>query len=189
MGPDDRRAGRELGIALSAKGPEAAAEALPRLEAALAERPDDLPARAALGFVLGTLGRADEGLEAFESVLAEDPGRETTLAAAGLLASQSGQPDRAIGHWRRLLEVDPERAAYHAALGHDLALKGLYSQAAEACREALRLNPADFAARSDLVACYARLGSIDRARAEFETLLGFYPEHRAELSAWFESLP
>jgi Flp pilus assembly protein TadD len=65
-----------------------------------------------------------------------------------------------------------------------LAQGGQWRPAIDACRAALRLNPADLSARRLLIACYLRQGDTTRARAECRTLIGFDPPDRDQLERW-----
>ena len=180
---------RDLGIALSRNGPDSAAVALPWLDEALAARPDDLPARQARGVALRWLGRAQEGLADFQAALKQDPDRELLLKEAAHGAIMAGKTELAIGYWRRAIGINPWRSDYRAALAFLFFEAGDWPSAAEACRETLRLNIANLDIRKLLVQCHLRLGDSAAARAEFETLLGFNPPDRDELSRWFASLP
>ncbi len=179
---------RDLGIALSRSGPDNAATALPWLDEALAARPDDLPARQARGVALRWLGRAQEGLAALQAALEQDPDRELLLKEAAHGAIVAGKTELAIGYWRRAISINPWRSDYRAALAFLCFQTGDWPSAAEACRETLRLNIANLDVRKLLIQCHLRLGDSAAARAEFETLLGFSPPDREELSRWFASL-
>jgi Flp pilus assembly protein TadD len=162
---------RDLGVAICSEGPDAAEVAVPLLEGAVAARPDDLPARESLGYALGQLGRAEQGLAAFRAALARAPNRESALAGAAVLAAQAGRPAEAIASWRRAIAINPWRAHYRSELALQLFRRGDWRQAAEACREALRLNSADLAVQKLLIECELHLGEPRAARADFETLL------------------
>ena len=106
MTEEERRdAARDLGVALSwaarlmsASPPLArlaATQALPLLEAAVRDRPDDLLARESLGYALGILDRPEEALRAFEEVLRIEPGRELTLRSTGRVLARLQRPDLA----------------------------------------------------------------------------------------------
>ena len=187
---DDREraaAERDVGVALCRDGPEGAAEALPLLEAALASRPDDTAAWESKGFALSQLGRGEEALTAFRTALAQEPERESALTGVAYLAARGGRRD-AIAYWRRDIAISPWRSDYHAELA-PLYFQGRdWSAAAAACRETLRLNPANIEVRKLLVRCYLRLRDPKAAREEFETLLGFDPPDRDELIRWFAPL-
>ena len=179
---------RDLGIALSRNGPDSAAAALPWLDEALAARPDDLPARQARGVALRWLGRAQEGLADFQAALKQDPDRELLLKEAAHGAIMAGKNELSIGYWRRAIGINPWRSDYRAALAYLCFETGDWQAAADACRETLRLNIANLDIRKLLVQCHLRLGDSAAARVEFDTLLGFDPPDRDDLSQWFASL-
>jgi tetratricopeptide (TPR) repeat protein len=60
--------------------------------------------------------------------------------------------------------------------------------AADVCREALRLNPANVQVRKLLVRIYLRLGEPESARRELDALLGLDPLERDDLLRWFAPL-
>jgi tetratricopeptide (TPR) repeat protein len=181
-------ADRDIGVALCRDGSEGAAIALPLLEAALAARPDDLAAWESKAFALGQLGRGDEAMAAFRKVLAQQPDRETALTGAAFLSARGRKTDDAIALWQRDIALNPWRSEYHAELAAVLFQNRDWRRAALACREALRLNPANQEARKLLVRCELRLQDRDAAQREFQTLLGFDPPDRDELLRWFTPL-
>ncbi len=179
---------RDIGVAVCRDGPQGAAVAAPRLEAALAARPDDVAAWEAKGFALGQLGRGEEALAAFRTALTQEPNRESALMGAGYLASRGGRHQQALDFWKRAIAVNPWRSDYHAELASLQFQARDWPAATEACREALRLNPANLEVRKLLVRCYLRLQDPEAARKEFQTLLGFDPPDRDELIRWFTPL-
>ena len=183
-----READRDLGIALCRDGPAGASVALPLLESALAARPDDLDGWEAKGFALDQLGRYQEGLAAFRSALDRDPGRESALLGAADAAARARRQDEAIALLRRAIAINPTRWSYRADLTSLLFRVRDWSAAAEAGREAIRLSPADLATRKLLVRSYLRMGDSRAARRELQTLLGFNPPDRDELSRCFAPL-
>jgi len=179
---------RDIGVALSRDGPQGAAVAAPKLEAALAARPDDVAAWEAKGFALGQLGRGEEALAAFRTALTRQPGRESALTGAGYLASRGGRRQDAITFWQRAVTISPWRSDYHAHLASLYFQAHDWHAAAEACRETLRLNPANLETRKLLVGCTLRLKGLQAARSEFQTLLKFDPPDREELIRRFAPL-
>jgi len=180
---------RDRGIALCrGGGKRAAAEALPLLEAAVAARPDDLPAWETKGEVLGRLGRPEEGLTAYRTVLARDPTRQTALEGAAILASRSGRHNEAIAFWKQAIAINAWRSDYYAELALVQFEVRDWRAAAESCRQALRLNPSLVRVRKWLVQCDLHLGNLEAARAEFQTLLAFDPPERDALLRWFRPL-
>jgi Flp pilus assembly protein TadD len=189
---DDREralAERDRGIALCREGRrEGAGEALALLEAALAVRPDDLTAWEAKGEALGRLGRPEDGLAAYRRALSQDPTRQTALEGAAYLAFGSGRYKDAIALWRRAIAVNPWRSDYHAERARAALPVRDWRAAADACREALRLNPALVLVRKWLVQCDLHLGDLKAARRELELLLGFDPPDRDALLRTFAPL-
>jgi predicted CXXCH cytochrome family protein len=193
---EQQEAGRDLGVALSlasrlmnaapALAKAAAAQAVPRLAAAVRDRPDDLRARDALGQAMGMLGRGEEALGAFQEVLRVAPDRELTLRSAGRALARLQRPDEARAMLQRAVAVDPWRSEYHLALARACAQSGDWAAAIAPCREAIRLDPELFEARSLLVQCYLRSGEPTKADAEFRTLLLFSPASREVWEQWYD---
>ena len=194
MTEEERRdAARDLGVALEtvarslARRPRlarlAATQALPLLEAAVRDRPDDLPAGESLGYVLGVLGRPADALRAFERSSASNraasgPSLPPLCVLAGLQ-----RLDLARAALQKTIAVSPWRSDYRLALARVCSQAGDWAAAVAACREAIRLNPELFEARSLLVQCYLRSHEPDKADAELQILLRFYPASREVLAA------
>jgi len=176
---------RDRAIALCREGREGAAAGLPLLEAALAARPDDLPAWEAKGEALGLLGRPEEGLAAYRVSLSKDPSRETGLGGAGKLAFRSGRYQEAVSLWQQAIAINRWRSDYHAELAlAQLQLRD-WRGAAASCKEVLRLNPALVDVRKWLIHCYLHLGDTEAARSELKVVLAFDPPDRDELLQLF----
>jgi tetratricopeptide (TPR) repeat protein len=196
MSEEERRdAARDRGVALGwvariTNAPPlaqvAATQALPLLEAAVRDRPDDLPARESLGHAYRFLDRPEDALRAFEEVLRIEPGRELTLWATGRLLGHLQRPQRARSVLQETIAVNPWRADYRLSLARVCDQAGEWSGAVAACRAAIRLNPDLFEARSLLVRCYLRSGEPEKADVEFRTLLQFYPASREVWQRWYE---
>jgi Tetratricopeptide repeat/Cytochrome c554 and c-prime len=183
-----RATSRDLGVALRGEGPRYAAEALPLLQQAHKDHPDDILAWESMGFALWGLGRKAEALGVFESVLKQSPNRESTLVSAAQLAGALDQVDRAVALWRRSIAVDPWRSDYHADLAEQLVRLEDWPAAIAAASQALKLSPANRTARIALIAATFRSGFPDKARALLDTLLAFDPPDREELVRWYEKL-
>jgi tetratricopeptide (TPR) repeat protein len=184
MSPEERAsAERERGIALCRLGGATAAmQALPLLEAALAAHPDDLPALEAKAEALGRLGRPADGLAACRLALAKDPSRQTALENAANLAGLAGRYPEAIAYWKKAIAVNPWRCDYRAELALAEAATRDWKATADACRDALKLNPFVLQVRRRLLQSYLHLGDRDAAAAELGIILGFDPPDRDELS-------
>ena len=87
-----------------------------------------------------------------------EPNRESALTGAAYLAAQAGRREDAIAYWQRAIAISPWRSDYRAELASLYFQSRDWRAAAEACRETLRLNPANLEVRKLLVRCYLRLG-------------------------------
>ncbi len=164
----------------------AATQGLPLLEAAVRDRPDDLSAREFLGHIFEVLGRPDDALGAFEGVLRIEPNRELALRSSGRLLTRLQRPQLARSEFQKAIAVNPWRSLYRLALANACYQAGDWPGAVAACREAIRLNPELFEARSLLVQCYLRSREFDKADAEFQILLRFYPASSEVWQQWYE---
>jgi tetratricopeptide (TPR) repeat protein len=190
-----REASRDMGMALELAAQEllaspslarrAAAQAVPLLEAAVRDRPDDLPARESLGYALGMLDRLAEARQNYEEVLRIEPGRELALPYLARTLSGLKRPDLAARALREVIAVNPWRSDYRLALARSCAQAGDWPGAAAACREALRLNPELVEARSLLVQACLHSAAPQEADSEFQTLLRFYPADRERWQQWY----
>ncbi len=164
----------------------AAAQALPLLESALRDRPDDLSAGDSLGVALEILGRREEAIRAFEGVLRIDPADELALRDSGRLLASLQRPDLARAVLQKTIAVNPWRSDYRLVLAQICAQAGDGPGAIAACREAIRLNPDSSDARSLLVESYLRANEREKADAEFQTLIRSYPASREIWQQWYE---
>jgi predicted CXXCH cytochrome family protein len=193
---EQQDAERDLGVALSlasrlmsstpAMAKAAAAQALPRLEAAVRDRPDDLHALDSLGLALGILGRVEEALHTYEAVLRIDPDRELTLRSSGRALARLHRPELACEALKKTIAINPWCSEYHLALAEVSAQTHDWPGAVAACLEVLRLNPEKSEARSLLVRCYLHSGKSREADTEFHTLLRFYPASREVWQHWYQ---
>jgi predicted CXXCH cytochrome family protein len=197
MTEEERRdAARDLGVALEkvahgARGDAeltriAATQALPLLEAAVRDRPDDLSAGDSLGYVLGVLRGPGDALGAFERILRIQPGREWTLSYSALALRGLKRFDLARAELQKTIAVSPWRSDYRLGLARVCSQAGDWAGAVAACRDAIRLDPELVEARSLLVQCYLQSHEPDRADAEFQVLLRFYPASREAWQQWYE---
>jgi tetratricopeptide (TPR) repeat protein len=197
MTDEERRdAGRDLGVALATVAsrwrldPEvsrrAATQALPLLEAAVRDDPDDLSAGDSLGYILGFLGRPAEAVRAFEQVLSIQPSREWTLSYSALALRGLKRLDLARAALQKTIAASPWRSDYRLGLARVCVQAGDWAESAAACREAIRLDPELIEARSLLVQCYLKSHEPDRAEAELQNLLRFYPASREAWQQWYK---
>ena len=163
----------------------AATQAVPLLEAAVRDRPDDQAARESLGYALGILGRLPEALRAYEEVLRIEPRRESALPYLARTLAGLQRPKLALVALQEAIAVNPWRSDYRLALARICAQAGDWPEAVAACREAIRIDPELFEARSLLVQSYLRSGKPEEADAEFRTLLRFDPAGGDDWQQWY----
>jgi hypothetical protein len=193
---------RDLAVALAQIVPDAGAPlakllsrlAVPRLDAAIRARSNDLVAGEALATILAVQNRSAEALRAAKAVLTLEPNRERVLDLAMVLASRLHLRDDALEFGRRTLAVDPWVAKYYLSMAQVYSrgvdwrqAGGQWRPAIEACRTALRLDPTNLKARSLLIAGAVMTGDLTLARDEARTYLGFNPPDAEPLRRWLES--
>ena len=198
MTDEERSAGRrDLGVALAwvagRLGPRSglagigATQAVPLLEEALANRPDDRAAGNSLGAALEALGRGQEALAAYGAVLRSFPDDEMALRSIGSLAATLRQYELATASLRKTIAVNPWRSDYRLALAKIRYQAGDWPGAVAACREALRLDPDQLEARSILIQGYLRAGEAAKADGELQVLLRSFPASREVWRQWYEN--
>jgi tetratricopeptide (TPR) repeat protein len=87
---------------------------------------------------------------------------------------------------QQTIAVNPWRSDFRWALAGVYCQTGDWPGAVAACREAIRLNPELFEARSLLIQCYLWSNEPDKAAAELQVLLSFYPASRVVWQQWYE---
>jgi protein O-mannosyl-transferase len=126
--------------------------------AALAAKPDYLPAQQGLGDAQLALGDRDGAIRTYREAIAQHEG--ATGKRGGLLAdvhtnlavalSKAGDADAAIAHLQKALTIRPDLQLARRNLGRLLLRRGDSSAAIEQFRVALAANPRDQASRQEL---------------------------------------
>ncbi len=159
--------------------------ALPLLETATKQAPDDLLALEGKAYALWLRSRNQEALALYETILARVPRREISLVDAATLAEQLDRHDQARAYWERAVAVNPVYSQYHFELARLLARHGDWEKARDECQATLRLDLANEEARKLLIRGYLHTTSPDKARAELDVLLALFPGRQDELRRWF----
>jgi Flp pilus assembly protein TadD len=191
-----REAARDQGVAMELAAQElvaspplarrAATQAVPLLEAAVGERPDDLRARESLGYALGMLDRLADAQRTYEELLRVEPRSERALPYLARTLAGLRRPDLATAALREVIAVNPWRSDYPLALARYCVQARDWQGAIAACYEAIRLNPELFEARLLLIQGYLHSAAPMEADAEYRTLLRFYPADREAWQQWYE---
>jgi len=148
MNPEHLPSLNDLGVVLlrQGKGVEAAAV----LRAAAVRDPTYPDLFANLGLALEQTGDREAAAAAFETALRHDPTCAPAHRFLGYDAIRRGDLDAAVNHLERLHAVAPDNADLANDLGYVHAERGELVEARHLFEEALRLDPANTAARRNL---------------------------------------
>lgn len=163
---------------------EAAREALPILERAIAENPKAARLWEGKGASLQLLGRRSEALAAAQRELALQPDSEAAAVRAASLAAANGQTELAIDCWRRAIAINPSSAAYRQELALLLGRSGDWPAAQREAEQAVKADPARATARTILSIVAARNGDIKKADALFHAVELLQPPNLSQLRKW-----
>ncbi len=105
------------------------------------------------------------------------------------LCALSGQDTRAIDLKKRVTSMDPGAYAVNAELGYYLYKVNRYSEAIEACREALQLEPQYVPARFVLVRSLFASHALEEAKSEASPLMSSFGCDEAELAIFRDAEP
>ena len=164
---------------------EICSRALPFLDMAVHNDPDDIDAQEAQGFGFWVRGNPRKALATLETALAKVPEREVSREDAARIAAQLGQDETAIAHWRKLLAANPWNPAGHYLLAKLLAQRGSWPEAMDEARASIKLDPTEPAPRMLLAAGYLQEGDKKQAQQEFETVERLKPPQLEKLREWF----
>jgi Tfp pilus assembly protein PilF len=132
-------------------------------ERGLAVEPRNVELLNALGFALFQQGKSKESMVALEKAVEIDPGHWKSHNNLALAAIDLGELEVAEAHYRDSLAIKPQAAIYND-LGFVLERQGLLEEAAEAFRQAIKLDPKNTAARETLVRIDEHLERADESR-------------------------
>ncbi len=107
------------------------------------------------------------------AVTGSNPGAESGLAM-GL--EHIGQPDAALEHYRRAEALNPQDAMVFLQSGYLLMKQQRWAEAAADTRQALELQPNDFAGHENLGMILPQLGQTAEGRQHWEAALKINPD-------------
>ncbi|HWG53513.1 MAG TPA: tetratricopeptide repeat protein [Gemmatimonadaceae bacterium] len=161
---------------------DSAADALPRVQQAIALDSGSTDAWRVLGRVQAQLRNTDAALDAYHTALALDPSDVWSMNNMGLLLIRSGRYDEALGPLARAVQLDEHGvASFRNNLGVALERTGHYTLAADAYRQALDADSSYSKASSSL----ARVnGREDEPGIEPVTVASLGDAFAKEVDAW-----
>lgn len=137
--PENYIAHHNLSIALKRAGRQAESRA--ELEAALAVRPEYVPARSDLGFELLQEEKLPEALQTFEQALSYEPNHVAALDNYGIALIEAGRYPEAIDVLQHAFQLEPKNIEVRNNLARVLTLSGHPDQSLELLQPALELAP------------------------------------------------
>jgi hypothetical protein len=189
--PGDRRAQRDLGIALiqaSSRGllpaRRAAVQASILLDRAVAAE-DDSDAWEAKGWALLLQDEGAAARAAFDQALSSQPQREIALTGAAEAAEYERKRDVSIGYWRRAVASNPWMPLYRRQLALLLRRTQRWDEVRSQCQTWMRLDPSSAEARMLWITCLVRAGDKDKAREQFAHIEALQPPNLEQLRALF----
>jgi serine/threonine-protein kinase len=167
--PQDFWLNYQLGWAMTES--RRASEALGFYRAALALRPDAVPAYNGVAALLFGMGRVDEAIPYLQQAVRIDPDYAMTHINLGSALGVKGRLDEAIGHFEEAIRLDPKgSAAAHGNLGSALLEKDRTDEAIDHFEEAIRLDPAKSAG------AHTKLGLALWAKGRTDEAIGHHRE-------------
>lgn len=147
------------------------------MQAALAARPEHVPARLFQAGLLAARGDREGALRTVDGVLAKSPSDTGALKVRGDLLLMQGDSERAIDAYRKAIAAGPENVAAHGALIDHLFAVNKVDEAAQAIVHAKKAVP-----RSVFVSYHeARLAFLqkdfNKAREHIQQYLKRAPDH------------
>ena len=139
-------------------------EAALRLARVLAQFPQSVEGRFALGLAFEQRRQFQEAAAEFSRVVALAPSHVEAHRHLGRALHTLGRREEAVPAYRAALAIDPDSADTHNDLGVALAELGRFREAEPHFAEALRLNPGDAQAQNNLVRTRQQIARGGRGR-------------------------
>ena len=159
-----------------------AAEAIPRLDAALQLNRRSVPYLFNAGLAHQAAGALEVAADLFRKALRIDPKLAQAHNNLGAVLQAQGNAKEAAFSFKRALALQPDYARAHYNLGTALHGQGQLAEAAASFREAVRLEPRLIQAHNNLGVILQELGDIAGAAAAYEQVLAFNPREPETLN-------
>ncbi|MEL7058467.1 MAG: tetratricopeptide repeat protein [Acidobacteriota bacterium] len=165
------------------------ADAVPMLEAVLAERPDDQATLFSLGAAYERTGQLDAAESTFLKLLDQSPDDPQALNYLGYMWAEQGRNlERALEMIERAVAAAPDQAAYVDSLGWVLHKLGRDAEAVPHLEWAARLSGTDPTVHDHLGDVYRALGRPDEAIEQYRVALDLGAEDPQSIESKLEAL-
>ena len=162
-----------LGAALNRAGRPA--EAVERLRAAVAERPNFAQAWNSLGIALARTGAPDDAEAAFSKAVAAVPDYAEAWRHRAMIGTQRGDAAGALAHLRKAHAADPTDIAARNDLGRALVAAGQHAEARPHYEAVAAALPEDANAQLNAGLLLRKLGLNREAKVYFQRALALDP--------------
>jgi tetratricopeptide (TPR) repeat protein len=152
-------------------------------EKRVAERPDDVDGRNALGVHYIQMGRVDDAVEQFTAALRIAPSLAVANYNLGVVAMGRGLVGEAADRLQRALTARPDYPEAHVNFGVLLLRAGRLNEAVGHFRSALALKPDNGPAHNNLGRALLQMDRPDEALAEFRELVRLQPNNPTALDS------
>jgi tetratricopeptide (TPR) repeat protein len=152
-------------------------------EKRVAERPDDVDGRNALGVHYMQMGRVDDAVEQFTAALRIAPSLAVANYNLGVVAMGRGLVGEAADRLQRALTARPDYPEAHVNFGVLLLRAGRLNEAVGHFRSALALKPDNGPAHNNLGRALLQMDRPDEALAEFRELVRLQPNNPTALDS------
>ncbi|HXG94264.1 MAG TPA: tetratricopeptide repeat protein [Blastocatellia bacterium] len=139
------------------------------------ERPEDIAARMEMARLMAENGQADEAIKEIEKIIAARPTDSKALTAAGDIYFKD-KPDAAAEFYRRAVEADANNNRARVQLAASLVRSMQFEAALPLLNEALKREPANYAAHANLATALFKLKAYPDAAREFIWIVNARPE-------------
>jgi tetratricopeptide (TPR) repeat protein len=146
-------------------------------EKRIADVPDDVETRNALGVAYAQLGRVQDGLAQFQQSIRIAPGSGAAHYNIGVIAMGEKRYDEAREHFEQALAARPDHAEAHNNLGVLLESQGQMSAAVAHYEQALAARPSHAAAHNNLGRVLLGQGRVADATQHFRAALRTRPDN------------
>ncbi len=153
------------------------AEAIPALDALLAEDPENAVALLSLANALSHTGDRQRALETLQRVIALDPTREQPYLAAAKLLRELGRRDEALQLVQAVVAMQPESPEILLSLGDAYLEDERFAEAEGWFRKAVAADPHSMTAAAGLGNCLNRAGRLTEALEVLRAAREHDPSH------------